>query len=268
LAAQLSAGNGQAITVNNFEQLTVKFHVVGIQQYYPTLYDSFIRDNQWISDDKNHPFVIVDRDLLLYILNRRPSAALYADEVWLKTASGTDSSAVLKAVQPANDSATVVSAETIGGEMANLQTDPLNLGLLGLMFLAFIIAMSLSVVGLLTYSALTAAARRSEFGVLRALGLSSTRLIMQLAVEQLFVIGLGLVLGGTLGSILSSQIVPKLALDASSKNITPPFIVQVETGALIQYGIVIAVVLGLVLLSTLLLVRQLSLSQTLRLGDE
>ncbi|MEP7287928.1 MAG: ABC transporter permease [Chloroflexota bacterium] len=268
LAAQLRLQAGQTVNVLSLEQQPVTFTVVSGQQYYPTLYDAILQDRRWISDDKNHPFAITDRDALLYTLNRRPSAALYADEVWLKTAPGVDSNVILQKLRPADSSAALVNVQTLNSELSNLQTDPLSLGLLGLMFLAFVIAMSLSVVGLLTYSTLTAVARRGEFGVLRALGLSTFRLLRQLAFEQLFVIVLGVGLGAILGAVLSNQVVPKLAQNASSQNITPPFIIQVETAALLQYGVVIFVVLALVLLSALLVVRQLSISRSLRIGEE
>ncbi|MBX3063997.1 MAG: FtsX-like permease family protein [Anaerolineae bacterium] len=267
-AARLSLAAGQVINLPSIQGVPVAFRLVGNQKYYPSLYDSYLQDGKWRSDIQYRPFLIADRDSLFYVLNRRPSAALYPDEVWLKTAPDSDANQVLTAIMPADRSAAATTAQTLPGELANLQTDPLSLGLLGLMILAFIIAMALSIVGLLTYATLTANARRSEFGVLRALGLSSLRLIGQLAVEQAFVIVLGVLLGGALGGILSSQVVPRLALDTSSRNITPPFIVQVEAGALAQYGLLIAGVLILVLLFSLLLVRGLSISRTLRLGEE
>jgi hypothetical protein len=43
---------------------------------------------------------------------------------------------------------------------------------------------------------------------------------------------------------------------------------RVELRRFVEYGLMMAVVLGLVLSSSLLLVRQLSLARTLRLGDE
>lgn len=272
LVAQLGLQPGQTIQVRNLAGLTVPFRVeiadgVG-QAYYPTLYDGFQRDGKWLADSTDYPFVVADRDSLLYALNRRPSAAVYADEVWLKTAPDADRAAVLEAARPADRSTTFVTAQTLSGELENLQTDPLSRGLLGLMFLAFIVAMALSIVGLLTYAALTASARRAEFGVLRALGLSSLRVIGQLALEQVFVIGLGTLLGAILGGILSGQVVPRLAQDASGAQITPPFIVQVESAALLQYGLLIVGVLALVMAVSLVLVRQLSLSRSLRLGEE
>ncbi|MBX3081466.1 MAG: ABC transporter permease [Anaerolineae bacterium] len=267
-SGRLSLAAGQSITLRNIQGVNVDFKIVGTQKYYPTLYDGYVQDNKWVTDSQFKPFIITDRDALLYKLNRRPSATLYPDEVWIKTAAGADSSAILSALKSSEPSASQVNIQTLNGELANLQSDPLSLGLLGLMILAFIIAMVLSIVGLLTYAALTAAARQSEFGVLRALGLSSIRLIGQLALEQVFVIVLGVVLGGALGAVLSSQVVPRLALDTTSRNITPPFIVQVETTAIAQYGLLIGIVLLLVLLSSLALVRNLSISRTLRLGEE
>jgi hypothetical protein len=267
-ASRLSVTPGRTITLRGIQGVEVAFSVRGSQQFYPTLYDSYLQDDRWVSDSQHRPFIVTDREALLYKLNRRPSATLYPDEVWLKAAPGADVNALLAAARPADRSASLLAVQTLPGALATLQTDPLSLGLLGLMILAFIMAMALSIVGLLTYASLTAAARRTEFGVLRALGLSSYRVIGLLAVEQGFVIGLGALLGGVLGAILSSQVVPRLALDTTSRAVTPPFIVQVETGALLQYGVLIAAVLALVLLFSLILVRGLSLSQTLRLGEE
>ena len=93
----------------------------------------------------------------------------------------------------------ILSDVTLADELDKLRTNPLGLGLLGLMYLAFIMALVLSVVGLLTYAGLTAQSRRTEFGVLRALGLSSLRVVGGLALEQAFVMGIGVVLGALLG---------------------------------------------------------------------
>ena len=164
--------------------------------------------------------------------------------------------------------AVILSSVTLAEELDRLQTNPLGLGLLGLMYLAFIMALALSVVGLLTYSGLTAQARRSEFGVLRALGLSSVRVVAGLALEQAFVMVIGVTLGAVLGAVLANQVVPTLALGATGENVVPPFVMRVELRRFVEYGLMMAVVLGLVLSSSLLLVRQLSLARTLRLGDE
>jgi hypothetical protein len=268
LAERLGLQAGQVLTLRNVLGVNVQFRLSDAPQaYYPTLYDAYQRDGVWIQDRQFMPFAVTERDPLLYALNRRPSAALYADEVWLKAAEGVTASALVAALQPHGERAWL-RLQTLDGERQMLQTDPLGRGLLGLMFTQFVVALALSIVGLLTYTALTAAARRAEFSVLRALGLPASRVIGQLAFEQGFVIGLGVLLGAALGAILSAQVVPRLAQDASGAQITPPFIVQVETAALVQYSALIGVVLIGVLLVSALLVRRLSLAQTLRIGED
>jgi hypothetical protein len=79
---------------------------------------------------------------------------------------------------------------------------------------------------------------------------------------------IGAALGALLGWTLASQVVPTLALGAAGEGITPPFVMRVETRRLIEYGLMMLGVMLLVLSSSLLLVRQLSLSRTLRLGEE
>jgi hypothetical protein len=269
LLGQLGVMPGQTIEVRNVEGVPLTIRLEGVAQaYYPTLYDATPTDTGWAADSERQAFAIADRDSLLYMLNRRPGAAVYADEVWLKAEPGSDALALLLNAHPSDGSAALLRAQTLPGALEALHTDPLSRGLLGLMLLAFIVAMALSVVGLLTYAALTAAARRAEFGVLRALGLSPAQVIAQLTLEQLFIIGLAVALGAILGVLLSSQVVPRLAQDASGAQITPPFLVQIETEALLQYGALIAGVIALLLIASLLIVRQLSLTRTLRLGED
>ncbi len=71
-----------------------------------------------------------------------------------------------------------------------------------------------------------------------------------------------------LGLLLSNQVLPTMATSTTGAAITPPFLVQVEVSALSQYGLILLLVLGLVLLASVLLIRRLSLAQTLRYGDE
>ncbi len=255
-------------------RMQVQFRAVQVTDYYPSLYDR-VPDVDVLGGDKGDSFMIVDVRELLYVINRRPSATYYPSEVWMRFDDSIDShdeDEVAARLQQLDDSESsgvvIVSSATMANELSKLRTNPLGLGLLGLMYLAFIMALALSVVGLLTYAGLTAQSRRTEFGVLRALGLSSLRVVGALALEQLFVMVMGILLGAGLGWVLSSQVVPTLALGATGEAVVPPFIMQVETTRLLEYGLMMFVVMLLVLSSSLLLVRQLSLARTLRLGEE
>ena len=258
-------------TLLNVGGINPQFLAVQVADYYPSLFD--VTPNE--VDVRGNSFMVVDVRELMYVLNQRPSATFYPDEVWVRLAGSVDDrdeEAVedfIRSQDRAEDGSIVVLSDvTLAHELSRLRTNPLGLGLLGLMYLAFVMALALSVVGMLTYSGLTAQARRSEFGVLRALGMSSLRVVGGLALEQLFVMLVGVVLGALLGWVLASQVVPTLALGAAGEGVIPPFVMRVETQRLIEYGLLMVGVLVLVLASSLLLVRQLSLARTLRLGEE
>jgi hypothetical protein len=253
--------DSQIVTLPNVARTAVQFVPQLTTEYFPSLYN------------EQRPFIIVDVRELMYWINQRPSAQFYPNEVWMNLNEETDSidevNAVLADLQGGDNSGVVnVREVTYAREVDRLETDPLALGLLGLMFLAFVIALLLSIVGLLTYAALTAQARRNEFGVLRALGLSSGRVVWSLILEQLFVVFIAGWLGSSIGNRLSVEVVPTLALGTTGEGVVPPFITEVEWAAIGNFWLVMGLVLVAVFVFSFLLVRQLSLSRTLRLGDE
>ncbi len=258
-------------TLFNIGGMNPQFRAVQVVDYYPSLF------NRTPSDGipKGDSFLVVDVRELLYTLNRRPSGTFYPDEVWLRFDESVDPrhadevDPILRSFDGQDGGGSVILRETtLAEELGRLRTNPLGLGLMGLMYLAFIMALALSVVGLLTYAGLTAQARRTEFGVLRALGLSSVRVVGGLALEQVIVMAIAVALGALLGAVLSSQVVPTLALGATGEGVIPPFVMRVETARLVEYALLMLAVLLLGLGSSLLLVRRLSLSRTLRLGEE
>jgi hypothetical protein len=232
------------------------YEITGTTRYFPTLYQD------------ERLFLVADQTVLLYTLNRRPGATVYPTELWLKLAPDAESEAFAAQLETQDPTRIVLEAHTLGGTLDDLSTDTLSVGLMGLLYLAFFIALALSVVSLLTYVALTVQARRGELGVLRALGISSTWLVMSMALEQVLVMVTGGALGAVLGAVLSYQVLPVLATNTGGTAITPPFLVQVELATLLQYALVLLVVLVFALMTSLVLIRRQSLAQTLRLGEE
>ncbi len=76
------------------------------------------------------------------------------------------------------------------------------------------------------------------------------------------------VLGGVMGVLLSGQVLPSLAISGGGSAITPPFLVRLETTALLQYFSVLAALLILVLIASTILIRRLSLGQAQRYQEE
>ena len=232
------------------------FVVTDVIPYYPTLYDDI------------RPFMVVDVATLLYAVNRQEGRVYYPDETWVSLAAGFAAPDMIQRLTLHATSTHITSELTRQQALDDIANAPLALGLIGLLFLSSIGVLILSVITLLSYAALTAQARQFEFGVLRALGMPSGHLVISLAVEQLFVMGTAVLLGGIIGAVLSQRILPALASGITTDSVTPPFLIQTESGTLLQFGLVIAGVLILVLALSLVLMRRLSLSQALRIGEE
>lgn len=234
-------------------QNVVNLNILDIVDYYPTLYGSA------------RPFLIMDVNRLITVARSGMGTFDFNWETWIKLKPGTDETAFLQSL--AEKGILPASIQTASQQLEAYEADSLSVGLIGLLFLSFLIVLVLSIISLLTYSILTAQARRIEFGVLQALGVAPGRLVASVAIEQGLILGIAVMLGALLGTVLSSQVIPTLSNSSSAEN-SLPFVVQFEAAALAQYGMLMAVVLGVVLVVSLLLVRRLSLAQALRLGEE
>ena len=67
---------------------------------------------------------------------------------------------------------TAVSADTVDERTRILSADPVALGIIGALSVGFVVAALFAVIGLAISAAVSARQRRTEFALLRALGLS------------------------------------------------------------------------------------------------
>lgn len=248
----LQAGQKFKLFVNGS---SIWFEVTDITRYYPTLYNA------------ERPFIVFDRDMFIYTLQRRPQTALggVVDEIWIDLTDGTSEADFIEAnVNDPRITQVIALQETLNA----LQTDLLSLGLIGLLLLSFLIGLVLSIVTLFTYISLAVQARKTEFAVLRALGLAPRRLIASIALEQSFVLFTAALLGAVIGVILSNQVLPTLSINTTGGGLVPPFIVQVDGRALLQYGLILALIMVFILLIGSILVRRLGTAQALRVTEE
>lgn len=234
--------------------LSIWFEVVDVVDLYPTLYQS-------------EPYLVVDQ-ATLQDLYRRLGNTIPPNEIWLDLAedvSSTEFAAELRADPADLPLADISRYEAI---QRSYETDTLTLGVIGLLYLSFLVGLALSIVALFTYISLSVQSRLSEFAVLRALGQSSSRLIASIVLEQVFVLGTALLLGALIGQFLTLQVLPPLALSTAGGVATPPFIIRIDGLLLARYGLLIAAVLALVLTLTFIWIRRAAGSQALRLSEE
>ena len=146
--------------------------------------------------------------------------------------------------------------------------DPLiDAGWRALLFIAFSAVLLLSCLGFLVHAYSSFRSRQVQFALMRTTGLSGRQLMMMMWLEQTVIIALGLALGTWMGSRLGATIIPFLGHDDFGGKVIPPFVMVIDwTALLITYAIML-VIFAVITLALILLIRRLSISRILRIGE-
>jgi ABC-type lipoprotein release transport system permease subunit len=202
-------------------------------------------------DDVRQSVLLADRGQLTALMTYGLPATLPPTELRLALQHGAQISA------PA-DAATKEAALRIQA------ADPLGNGVRVVLLLGSMCAIVLSMVGVVTYAALSIQARQVELAVLSALGLSSREVLLLIAAEQGFVLGGGVVAGIVVGLLLALTTRPFLGIVTGSP-VTTPALFDWPALVLLVGSIVAALAIALALLLASL--RSRGLVRTLRLGE-
>jgi hypothetical protein len=149
-----------------------------------------------------------------------------------------------------------------------LSTDPVALGISGALYIGFAAAAVFAVIGFAVSSAISATERRTEFAVLRSLGLSGRQLSGALALEGGLTVGLALAAGTALGLGLAWLVLPFVSLSDQGGRPFPEVIVHFPwlTAAWLEGALLVA--LGLVVAVEIRLLGRLRLAPALRAGED
>lgn len=151
------------------------------------------------------------------------------------------------------------------GRRAAIEDDPLVVAAWNGLFVGALAAVA--VAGAYALSVLTvlgARARRTEFAVLRSIGLRPRQVLTLVAIEQIVVLLVGLGLGIALGFAGHSVLLDLFALTPEGRQVLPPLAFRVDWTSL---GVVLAGAGGLLLLTlagSLLALRRIELQRALR----
>ncbi len=114
-------------------------------------------------------------------------------------------------------------------ELSALERNPLiAAGGAGILYIAFGAVLLLVAAALLVSLWVSVQRRRSEFAVLRAMGLSRGGVVQLLAFEYALVAVLGLIAGGYLGRMVGQRMLSFLNVDDSGNRAEPGFLLQTE----------------------------------------
>ncbi|MGI5204332.1 FtsX-like permease family protein [Spirillospora sp. CA-108201] len=151
---------------------------------------------------------------------------------------------------------------------SRLRDAPLGAALQGALVIGFAAALAFAVIAFVVNAAVTAGERYREFAVLRALGVPPRQVAGMLAIEQAYLVGLGLLGGTVLGLVVARLVVPHIVLSVQAAEPYPP------AGLVVQWPVVLAVlggvaaVLGLVLAPVVRTLRRRDLGAGLRVGED
>ncbi len=128
-----------------------------------------------------------------------------ADEWWLRVDPDRTPVVLDRLRQASAGAASVIGRDEL---VRSLSTDPVSLGLIGVLGLGSLAAMLFAGIGFLVSSTISTSERIGEFALLRALGLSTGQLSLWLSIESVFLLVVGLVAGSLLGLLLAWLVLP------------------------------------------------------------
>jgi ABC-type lipoprotein release transport system permease subunit len=215
--------------------------------------------------DPGRPLVLADRAVL--DLQRFASGAATGapDEWWLSVADGSASPAAAAVRAAPISAAAVVTREE---RLQALSADPVALGIIGALSMGFVVAGLFAVIGLAVSAAVSARQRRTEFALLRALGLSGGQLARWLWLENASLVLVSLLAGTALGLAIGWVVLPFITVTQAGTTPFPPVLLEVPWASilLLELVSVVALVVTVVLLAAVL--RRIGIGSVLRMGED
>ena len=180
----------------------------------------------------------------------------------------------------AGPAAAAVEAARIGGPLEaaavvtrlgtwkRLATDPIALATIGALSIGFVVAGLFAVIGLAVSASVSARQRRTEFALLRALGLSPDQLSGWLWLENASLVVVSILAGTGLGLLIGWVVLPFITVTRSGGVPFPPVVVEVPWAsiAVLEAISIAALAITLVVLSRSM--RRAGVGSVLRMGED
>jgi putative ABC transport system permease protein len=243
----LNVGDDIRIEVVTYGSRTaLDLRIVGAFTYFPTWYPS------------EGPLFVGDLD---HFFER--AGQLYPYDVWMTLSADADVEALV------NEDLNLFSYDWRAPSIsiALEQELPERQGLFGILSVGFAAAAVLTVVGFLMYALFSFRRRFIEFGVLRAVGLSSKQMTAFLGWE----LGLLIVMGGGLGTLLGGGVsrffIPFLQIGVDEVSRIPPYVVDVAWSAIFRIYALFAVLFVVALTALIVMLRRMRIFEAVKLGE-
>ncbi|MBX3051308.1 MAG: ABC transporter permease [Caldilineaceae bacterium] len=193
----------------DFDRYDLNFLIVGVYDYFPTVYPS---DQEVIIGNLDFLFAQAGRETF--------------HQIWMKTEPGADPSAISDAVlglgvYPVKQ-ADAQALITLDEERVE------RIGLFGVLSVGFLATALLACLGLLVYTYSSLQGRLQQISVLRAIGIRTRHVLRMVSLEYAGVIVYGIVGGVVLGVLTSHLFVPFFRVSGDPVFALPPFIRHID----------------------------------------
>ena len=224
------------------------FRIVGAMEFFPTVYP---QDGDFFVANLNYIFSLLGHEVPY--------------RVWLATDEAIDPDLLTSTLDDLGYR--VLSIDDAHTELAEAQAAPARVGLFGFLSVGFIAVAALSMLALIIYSALSFRQRFIQLGILRAMGMSTSQLVVSLGSEQVTVTSAGIILGSYLGLLSSYLFIPFFQIGYEQSDLIPPFIVHIawDDVAMLALAMLIMVLVAAVI--TLWLLMRMKTFQAVKLGE-
>jgi putative ABC transport system permease protein len=243
----LSVGDEIRVEVSSYSDHTeMDMTIVGKFRYFPTWYPS------------EGPLFVGNLDYYF-----EQAGGQYPYQVWAETADDADIEAMTSGEMDIDS----YDWEAPSLEIAQIQKLPERQGLFGLLSVGFASAALLTVVGFFLYALFSFRRRFIEFGVLRAVGLSSRQMSAFLGWELAFLILMGGALGTALGGWVSKFFIPFLQIGADEAARIPPYQVDIAWSAIFRIYALFGLLFVGALIALIAMLRRMRIFEAVKLGQ-
>ena len=241
----LQVGNELFLIVEGVSR-PIRFIITGVLNYFPTLYP-----------EDGH-FFVGNLDHIYRTIGNRPY------NIWMRLEGAANPAAILETLR---ERGFIITAATDSRwETAVWRTDPQRTALFGILSLGFIVAIVISGLGFLLHALFALRQRILQFGLLRAIGLSTPQITAVVVFEKLFLVLLAAVGGTLIGALTAALFVPLLQIGTAVHGSTPPFVVAPAWGQAVKIYLAFVVMVTVTLAIVIGQLRQLRIYEAIKLG--
>jgi hypothetical protein len=221
--------------------------------------------NSFPTTDPAKPLLVVDEPTLAMLRLQASGATRDADEWWMSVQPGASEQVAGTLRGHPYDSSEVISAVE---RTRSLTTDPVALGIIGALLLGFVATGVFALVALVVSAAVSARQRRTEFALLRALGLSGGQLSRWLWLENGSLVLVSLIAGTAVGVVMSSIALPFITVTQQATTPVPGVLVQMPWDRILLLDLVVVIALGIAVGILAMVLRRIGVGSILRLGED